>query len=104
MFQRTPEGDGKMNMHVTACITTCANGWYEYKINEIHGACGPLLIHTHSTTKTQEKDKEERKRQRMGDEPMPALVLRRFREGINVLESDVFTTKSGLMTQELFST
>ena len=26
MFQRTPEGDGKMNMHITACLTTRADG------------------------------------------------------------------------------
>ncbi len=26
MFQLTPEGDGKMNMHITACITTRADG------------------------------------------------------------------------------
>jgi hypothetical protein len=25
-FQRTPEGDGKMNVHVTCCLTTCADG------------------------------------------------------------------------------
>lgn len=25
-FQRTPEGDGKMNMHVTCCLTTRADG------------------------------------------------------------------------------
>lgn len=25
-FQRTPEGDGKMNRHVTCCLTTCADG------------------------------------------------------------------------------
>ncbi len=102
MFQMTPEGDGKMNMHVTACITTCLNGRYEDKANKIHGACGPLLIHTHSTSKTKEKDKEERARQRMGEEPMPALCSPRFREGINLPEIDVFTTKSGSMTQEIF--
>jgi hypothetical protein len=104
MFQRTPEGDGKMNMHVTACITTCANGRYEDKEHNIHGACGPLLIHihTHSTTKTKEKDKAERTRQRMGEEPMPALVSRHFTEGINLPEIDVFTTTSGSMTQEIF--
>jgi hypothetical protein len=27
-FQITPEGDGKMNMHITACITTRADGKY----------------------------------------------------------------------------
>jgi hypothetical protein len=102
MFQMTPEGDGKMNMHMTACITTCVNGRYEDKENKIHGACGPLLIHTHSTSKTKEKDKEERARQRMGEEPMPALCSPRFREGINLPEIDVFTTKSGSMTQEIF--
>jgi hypothetical protein len=102
MFQRTPEGGGKMNMHVTACITTCANGRYEDKKNEIHGACGPLLIHTHSTSKTKEKDLEERTRQRMGEEPAPALVPRRFKEGIGVPAIEVFTTKSGSMTQEIF--
>jgi hypothetical protein len=26
MFQLTLEGDGKMNIHITTCITTCANG------------------------------------------------------------------------------
>jgi hypothetical protein len=102
MFQITPEGDGKMNMHVTACITTCANGCYKDKEHSIHGACGPLLIHTHSTTKTKEKDKAERTRQRMGEEPMPALVPRPFKEGINIPEIDVFTTNSGSMTQEIF--
>jgi hypothetical protein len=103
MLQRTPEGDGKMNMHVTACITTCANGRYEDKKNEIHGACGgPLLIHTHSTSKTKEKYLEERTRQRMGEEPTPALVPRRFKEGIDIPEIEVFTTKSGSMTQEIF--
>jgi hypothetical protein len=103
MFQRRPEGDGKMNMHVTACIiTTCANGRYEDKEHNIHRACGPLLIHTRSTTKTKEKDKAKRTGQRMGKEPMPALVSRRFREGINLPEIDVFATKSGSMTQEIF--
>jgi hypothetical protein len=106
MFQMTPEGDCKMNMHVTACITTCANGRYKDKKNSIHGACGPLLIliliHTHSTSKTKERDKEERTRQRTGEESMPALCSRRFREGINIPEIDVFTTKLGSMTQEIF--
>jgi hypothetical protein len=102
MFQRTPEGDGKMSMHVTACITTCANGRYEDKKNEIHGACGPLLIHIHSTSKTKEKDLEERTRQRMDVEPAPALVPRRFKEGIDVPEIEVSPTKSGSMTQEIF--
>jgi hypothetical protein len=31
-FQITPEGDGKMNMHITACITTRADG-------ELHNFC-----------------------------------------------------------------
>jgi hypothetical protein len=97
-----PEGDDKMNIHVTACITTCANGRYEDKEYSIHGACGSLLIHIHITTKTKETDKAERTRQRMGEELMPAsLVSRRFRKGINLPEIDVFTTKSGSMTQEI---
>ena len=77
MFQRTPEGDGKMNMHITACITTCANGRYEDKKNEIHGACGPLLIHTHSASKTKEKDLEERTRQRIKIKKETSLDFRR---------------------------
>ena len=28
VFQLTPEGDGKMNIHVTACVTTRADGKY----------------------------------------------------------------------------
>jgi hypothetical protein len=47
-------------------ITTCANGCCEEKKHEIHGACGPLLICIHSTTKTKERDKAEQTRQRMG--------------------------------------
>ncbi len=63
MFQRTlVEGDGKMNMHITAYITTCANGQYEDQENQIQGACGPLLILTHSTKRTKEKKKKERTR------------------------------------------
>jgi hypothetical protein len=62
MFQLTLEGHGKMNMHITACITTCANGQYEDQENQIQGACGPLLIFTHSTKRTKEKKKRERTR------------------------------------------
>ena len=61
-FQLTLIGDGKMNMHITACITTCANGQYEDQENQIQGACGPLLIFTHSTKRTKEKKKRERTR------------------------------------------
>ena len=25
-FLQTPEGDSKMNRHITVCVTTCANG------------------------------------------------------------------------------
>jgi hypothetical protein len=38
----------------------------------------------------------------MGEEPMTPFCSTRFREGINLPEIDVFTTKSGAMTQEIF--
>jgi hypothetical protein len=57
-----------MTMHVTTCITNCAKGRYEDKDNEVHGACGPLLIHTHSTTKTKEKYKAEQLSRQSMDE------------------------------------
>jgi hypothetical protein len=45
IFQVTPEGDGKMNMHVTLCITTCGNGLFADTENKILGACAPVIIH-----------------------------------------------------------
>jgi hypothetical protein len=85
-----------MIMHVTTCITNCAKDCYEDKDNEVHGACGPLLIHTHSTTKTKEKYKAEQLRQSMDEAPMPALVARRFVEGIDVCPAQLVDTSLDL--------
>jgi hypothetical protein len=39
MFQITPEGDGNMNMHVTACITPHADG--KFPNPQLIGGGGP---------------------------------------------------------------
>jgi hypothetical protein len=80
LFQITPECDGKMNMHLTACITSCANGRYQDKQNNIEGAVDPLLAHT-DKSQTKEKQKEERERQRMGKAPSERRVADRFKRG-----------------------
>jgi hypothetical protein len=59
LFQITPKGDGKMKMHLTACITSCGNGQYQDKQNNIEGAVDPLLAPT-DKAQTKEKQKEER--------------------------------------------
>jgi hypothetical protein len=38
-FQITPEGDGKMNMHITACITTRADGEFACCVSECCCQC-----------------------------------------------------------------
>ena len=54
-FQRTPEGDNKMNMHITCCLTTCADGelllvlfWLVVVIFVVHfRRCHPAPCITH---------------------------------------------------------
>jgi hypothetical protein len=101
VFQVTPEGDGKMNMHVTLCITTCGNGMFADKENKILGACAPVVIHC-DKTKTKEKEEEERRKQRAGERPSERFVSDRYSAGINLPEIKVLTTRNGSMTQETF--
>ena len=42
LFQVMPEGDGKMNMHITACITTRADG--KYCLWLVVGGGGPAQV------------------------------------------------------------
>ena len=101
VFQVTPEGDGKMNMHVTLCITTCGNGMFADKENKILGACAPVVIHC-DKTKTKEKEEEERRRQRAGERLSERFVSDRYSTGISLPEIKVLTTRNGSMTQETF--
>ncbi len=100
-FIITPEGDGRMNMHITACITTRSDGIYRDLENEIEGAPGPLLIHT-DKSKTKGKEAEERERQRKGETPSHPELANRFKENIEGPEVIVSSTHSGSMTQEMF--
>jgi hypothetical protein len=99
LFQITPKGDGKMNMHLTACITSCANGQYQDKQNNIEGAVNPLLVHT-DKAQTKDKQKEERERQRMGKAPSEHRVDDRFKRGLTNPDIILCTTRNGSMTQE----
>jgi hypothetical protein len=101
VFQVTPEGDGKMNIHVTLCITTCGNGRFADVKNRIEGACAPVIIHC-DKTKTKEKEEEERRKQRAGEKPSERFVAERYSAGIDIPEIDVLTTRNGSMTQETF--
>jgi hypothetical protein len=101
IFQVTPEGDGKMNIHVTLCITTCGNGRFADVENRIVGACAPVIIHC-DKTKTKEKEEEERRKQRAGEKPSERYVAERFLNGIDIPEINVLTTRNGSMTQETF--
>jgi hypothetical protein len=101
IFQVTPEGDGKMNMHVTLCITTCGNGLFADTKNKILGACAPVIIHC-DKSKTKEKEEAERRKQRSGEKPSEHHVSDRFNAGIDVPEIKVLTTRNGSMTQETF--
>jgi hypothetical protein len=101
VFQVTPEGDGKMNIHVTLCITTCGNGLFQDTENSLPGACAPVIIHC-DKTKTKEKEDEERRKQRAGEKPSERFVAERFRAGIDLPEIKVLTTRNGSMTQETF--
>jgi hypothetical protein len=63
----------------------------------------PTPFHTHSTSKTKDKDLEEKEQDKEWvRSAAPVLVPRQFKEGINVPEIEVFTTKSGSMTHEIF--
>jgi hypothetical protein len=101
VFQVTPEGDGKMNMHVTICVTTCGNGMFADKENNVLGACAPVIIHC-DRTKTKEKEDEERRRQRAGERPNERFVSPRYSAGISLPGIKVLTTRNGSMTQETF--
>jgi hypothetical protein len=100
-FLITPEGDGRMNMHITACITTRSDGIFRDVRNKIEGAPGPLLIHT-DKSKTKGKEAEERERQRKGETPSHPELANRFKENIEGPEVIVSSTHSGSMTQEMF--
>jgi hypothetical protein len=101
VFQETPPGDGKMNMYVTMCITTCGNGLFADTENKILGACAPVIIHCDKACK-QEKEEEERRKQRNGEKPSKRHVSERFKSGNEVPEIKVLTTRNGSMTQETF--
>jgi hypothetical protein len=101
VFQVTPEGDGKMNIHVTLCITTCGNGLFQDTENSLPGACAPVIIHC-DKTKTKEKEDEERRKQRAGEKPSARFVAERFTAGIDLPGIKVLTTRNGSMTQETF--
>ena len=119
VFQLTPEGDGKMSMHITACITTCGNGRYCTPKDGISGAPGPLLIHT-DKSKSKEKEKEEQEQQRNGALPKSQQPSPRFLVGLGGDENESFvnqkdseknpfgfrvaTTSTGSMIQETFFT
>jgi hypothetical protein len=101
-FQVNPEGDGKMNMHCTACITTRADGMYFDSENLMEGVCAPLLIHT-DKSKTKEKEEAERARQRNGESPIEQRLSPCFLAGLDEsTDIKVQSTKSGSMTQEIF--
>ena len=57
-FAITPEDNGKINMHISVCLTTHADGIFHDSLHEVEGACGPLIIHT-DKSKTKEKQMEE---------------------------------------------
>ena len=101
LFAQTPEGDGKMNMHVTAFVTTRGDGAFKDEKNQIDGACGVVLIHS-DKSKSKVHQQAERDRQRNGEAPSAHTVSPRFLEGIKDEEIKVLTTHSGSMTQETF--
>ena len=88
IFQVTPKGDGKMNMHVTLCITTCGNGVFANKENKILVACAPVIIHCNKS-KTKEKEEEEQQKQRSGEKLSKQQTSNCFNAGIDVLEIKV---------------
>jgi hypothetical protein len=57
-FALTLEGDGKMNMHITVCLTTWADAIFKHSTREIEGAYGPLLNQT-DKSKTKQKEIDE---------------------------------------------
>ena len=81
VFQVTPEGDGKMNIHITACITTCGNGLYCFPKDGISGAPAPLVIYTEKSS-TKEKEHQEREQQRLGKKAVSKKVAPRFLVGL----------------------
>jgi hypothetical protein len=117
----TPEGDDRMNMHITLALTTCACGKYNCWIivglltlythqtskfrdekNGIEGAPGLLCIHT-DKLKTKAKEAKEREQQRQGEAPTNHLVSDCFKQGMEGCpEMLVVTTYSGSMTQDVF--
>ena len=101
-FSVTPEGDGKMNMHITVCLTTRVGGIFQDMANAVEGACGPLLIHT-DKSKTKQKEKDEQQRQQQGETPTPQQVNSGFKKGLGgCTKVKVATTFLGSMTQEVF--
>ena len=119
VFQLTPEGDSKMSMHITACITTCGNGRYCIPKDGISGAPAPLLIFT-DKSKSKKKEKEVREQQRHGALPNVQQPSARFLVGLGKDEDESFvnqkdsemnpfgfgvaTTSTGSMIQETFFT
>ena len=89
VFQLTPEGDGKMSMHITACITTCGNGRYCIPKDGISGAPAPLLIFT-DKSKSKEKEREVREQQRHGALPNEQQPSARFLVGLGSNEDESF--------------
>lgn len=100
LFARTPEGD-RMNMHVTACVTTQADGAFKDSKAGIDGACGIVLIHS-DKSKSKSSQESERERQRNGESPSDHVVSPRFLEGIDDKDVKMLTTNSGSVTQETF--
>eukprot|EP00978_Attheya_sp_CCMP212_P004903 scaffold10743_cov58-Attheya_sp.AAC.4 len=49
LFQITPEGNNKMNHHITLCITTRADGKYCREDFHLEGVCGQMVIHDGGT-------------------------------------------------------
>lgn len=100
LFARTPEGD-RMNMHVTACVTTQGNGAFKDSKADIDGACGIVLIHS-DKSKSKSSQESERERQRNGESPSEHVVSPRFLEGMDDKDVKTLTANSGSMTQETF--
>ena len=102
-FQVTYEGDGRMNQHVTVCITTREDALFKDSENQIkEGACGLCVVHT-DRSKSKESEMEERERQRQGKAPTENQVHPKFKEGLDNNDFTVVSTHSGSMTQEACS-